>query len=59
MVGQGATSKEIAERFGICLKTVEVHRANLMKKLDAANAACLARWAVIAEQMDRDSDNAS
>jgi DNA-binding NarL/FixJ family response regulator len=59
MVGQGATSKEIAERLGISMKTVEVHRANLMKKLAAANAACLARWAVIAEQMVRDSDDAS
>jgi DNA-binding NarL/FixJ family response regulator len=51
LVGQGATSKEIAEQLGVCLKTVEVHRANLMKKLRAANAAKLARWAVIAEQM--------
>jgi DNA-binding NarL/FixJ family response regulator len=49
MVGQGATSKEIAERLGVCPKTVEVHRANLMKKLDVFNAAGLARWAVIAE----------
>jgi DNA-binding NarL/FixJ family response regulator len=55
MVGQGATSREIAERLGIALKTVEVHRANLMQKLDAANAACLARWAVIAEQMEPDA----
>jgi DNA-binding NarL/FixJ family response regulator len=58
MVGQGATSREIAERLGIAQKTVEVHRANLMRKLDAANAACLARWAVIAELMEHDSDNA-
>ena len=52
MVGQGITSKKIAEQLGVCLKTIEVHRANLMTKLDAANAASLARWAVIAEQMD-------
>lgn len=52
MVGQGTTSREIAERLNVALKTVEVHRANLMKKLNAANAAKLARWAVIAEQMD-------
>ena len=51
MVGQGATSREIAECLGVSLKTVEVHRANLMKKLGAANAATLARWAFIAEQM--------
>lgn len=51
MVGQGTTSKEIADCLGVSLKTVEVHRANLMKKLDAGNAASLARWAFIAQQM--------
>ena len=51
LVGQGVTSKEIAERLEVTLKTVEVHRSNLMKKLDASNAACLARWAMIAETM--------
>jgi DNA-binding NarL/FixJ family response regulator len=49
-VGKGATSKEIAERVNIRLNTVEVHRANLMKKLQADNAVKLARWAFIAEQ---------
>lgn len=52
MVGKGSTSRAIADRLGVCLKTVEVHRANLMNKLDAPNAATLARWAVIAEQME-------
>jgi len=52
MVGQGSTSREIAVRLGISLKTVEVHRANLMNKLGAGNAAALARWAIIAEQME-------
>ncbi|MDU0457766.1 MAG: response regulator transcription factor [Geobacteraceae bacterium] len=51
LVGNGATSREIADRLGISLRTVEVHRSNLMDKLGAANAAILARWAVIAEQM--------
>ncbi len=51
MVGHGATSKQIADRFGISFKTVEVHRLHLMKKLDASNAANLARWAFIAEQI--------
>ena len=54
MVGYGHTSKEIAERLGVCIKTIEVHRANLMNKLDAGNAAALARWAVIAEQAESD-----
>lgn len=52
LVGQGITSREIAERLKVALKTVEVHRANLMKKLGAANAVILARWAVIAEQLE-------
>jgi DNA-binding NarL/FixJ family response regulator len=56
LVGKGATSREIAELLGISLKTVEVHRANLMNKLDASNAAALARWAVIAEQMDNSEE---
>lgn len=51
LVGQGLTSKEIAARLDIRLNTVEVHRANLMRKLDAPNAAKLARWAFIAEQI--------
>ncbi len=54
LVGKGSTSRNIAERLGVRLKTVEVHRANLMNKLDAPNAATLARWAVIAEQMEDD-----
>jgi DNA-binding NarL/FixJ family response regulator len=52
MVGHGSTSKEIAECLGVCLKTVEVHRSNLMNKLEASNAACLARWAVIVQQTE-------
>lgn len=55
MVGQGVTSKAIAEQLGVSLKTVEVHRANLMNKLDSANAASLARWAIIAEQLENSS----
>jgi DNA-binding NarL/FixJ family response regulator len=51
LVGQGATSKEIAQNLKIRPNTVEVHRANLMKKLNAPNAANLARWAFIANVM--------
>jgi DNA-binding NarL/FixJ family response regulator len=51
LVGNGATSREIAERLGISSRTAEVHRANLMHKLDVANSAMLARWAFIAELM--------
>jgi two-component system, OmpR family, response regulator len=51
LVGQGGTSKEIAGKLEVTVKTVEVHRSNLMRKLDASNAASLTRWAVIAEAM--------
>lgn len=54
-VGAGATSREIAELLNISLNTVEAHRANLMSKLDAVNAASLARWAFIAEQLPDDA----
>ncbi|CAH2031832.1 response regulator transcription factor [Trichlorobacter ammonificans] len=49
-VGRGDTSRQIADRLGISVKTVEIHRSNLMHKLNASNAATLARWAFIAEQ---------
>lgn len=51
LVGRGDTSRQIAEHLGISVKTVEIHRSNLMNKLDANNAASLARWAFIAEQI--------
>lgn len=49
LVARGCTSKEIAEELFISAKTVEVHRAQLMRKLGAANAASLAFWAALAE----------
>lgn len=49
MVGLGVKSRQIAKCLNISQKTVTAHRANLMKKLGAGNAAALARWAVIAE----------
>ena len=54
LVGNGGTSKEIAKQLFVSLKTVERHRENIMKKLNAANAATLARWAIIAELIVRD-----
>lgn len=52
MVAQGATSREIAAYLGVSLKTVDVHRGNLLSKLDAPNAANLARWAVLAQLIE-------
>jgi len=45
LVGQGLSSKEIAQTLFISKKTVDVHRDRLMKKLGATNAVSLASWA--------------
>jgi DNA-binding CsgD family transcriptional regulator len=39
----GETSKEIARRFNISPRTVEVHRAHILKKIGARNTADLLR----------------
>jgi DNA-binding NarL/FixJ family response regulator len=46
LIAEGFKNKEIAEELCISLKTVEKHRANLMKKLDLHNAAALTVYAV-------------
>ncbi len=44
----GKQNKVIASALGISLKTVEIHRHNLMEKLDVKNAAALASLLVAA-----------
>ena len=39
LLAEGATSKEIAQRLGLSVKTVENHRANILDKLGVANTA--------------------
>ena len=46
MVAQGSTNSDIAERLSISRRTVEVHRANMMKKLDLKGHADLMRYAL-------------
>ena len=46
LIAEGYKNKEIAEDLCISLKTVEKHRANLMKKIDLHNAAGLTVYAV-------------
>jgi len=47
LVAQGLTSNEIADRLFISPRTVETHRAHLMEKLGAKNAASLVRYALM------------
>ena len=41
LIRDGLSSKEIASQFGIALKTIEVHRYNILKKLKLKNTASL------------------
>jgi DNA-binding NarL/FixJ family response regulator len=46
MIAEGYKNKEISEYLCISLKTVEKHRANLMKKLDLHSASALTAFAI-------------
>lgn len=48
-IGRGLVTKEIAAELGISPRTVDVHRTNLMRKLDLHNATALARLAIKAQ----------
>lgn len=45
-VGRGQGTRQIAERLHLSIKTVEVHRANIKKKLELRTATDLVRYAV-------------
>jgi RNA polymerase sigma factor (sigma-70 family) len=49
LVGRGLHAKEIAASLEISPRTVEVHKARIMTKLDARNVAELVRFALAAE----------
>lgn len=44
LIKKGFSSKEIAEQLKISVKTVEVHRYNILKKLNLKNAAALVNF---------------
>ncbi len=46
LIAEGMRSIDVAERIGIAVATVEVHRRNVMRKLDLHNIADLTRYAV-------------
>ena len=47
LVAEGLTNREIARHFGISVRTVEVHRFNLMRRLKVRNVAQLLRRALV------------
>ncbi len=46
MVAEGVTSRDIADKLNISKRTVEHHRANMMKKLNIKRAADLIKYAI-------------
>lgn len=46
LVGQGQGTREIAQRLHLSVKTVEVHRANMKRKLALKSGADLVRYAI-------------
>ncbi len=47
LVFNGLLSKQIAAKLGISIKTVEVHRSHVTKKLGARSVAELVRWLTV------------
>ncbi|TVQ76898.1 MAG: DNA-binding response regulator [Phycisphaeraceae bacterium] len=46
LIAEGFTSKEIGEKLGAAMKTVETHRTNLIRKLDIHSIAELTKYAI-------------
>jgi DNA-binding NarL/FixJ family response regulator len=46
LVSEGNSNKQVAEQLGVSIKTVESHRARLMRKLDLHETAGLVRYAI-------------
>jgi len=46
LIAEGNTNKQVANKLGISLKTVETHRASIMRKLNLLSSAALVRYAV-------------
>lgn len=51
-VAAGKANKVIAHELGISARTIEVHRANVIEKLEARNLADLVRMALLAGELD-------
>jgi DNA-binding NarL/FixJ family response regulator len=53
IIGEGFTNKEIADRMGISIKTVEKHRQQVMNKLNIHEVAGLTRYALAQNLIER------
>jgi len=48
LIAEGFSTKQIADRLGISVKTAQTHRAQLMKRLDLHDVASVVRYAIAA-----------
>jgi DNA-binding NarL/FixJ family response regulator len=55
-IAAGQSNKVVARELKLSVKTVEKHRANLMRKLSLHNAADITRFALRHKLIDRDED---
>ena len=46
LIAEGLTSKQIAQRLDVSIKTIEAHRGRLMARLGIHDIAGLVRWAI-------------
>jgi two-component system, NarL family, response regulator NreC len=46
LIAEGATTKEVANRLGISVKTAQAHRDNLKQKLELRSTAAMVRYAI-------------
>ena len=46
LLGQGVSTRDVADQLNLSVKTIESYRANIKRKLDLKNAAELMRFAV-------------
>jgi len=45
-VSEGNTSKQIAARLELAVRTIETHRREIMRKLDMHSVAALTKYAI-------------
>jgi len=46
LLAEGKSNKDAASTLGISVKTIQAHRANLMRKLGLRNASAVAAYAI-------------